>query len=503
MKFENKMNPVLAADGAEDLLTLDDAVQLLGTSRPTLYRWLAQGEIKGLKVGKQWRFRKSDLVSYLERDPLAVAAAPEEVVEREIAFLDAELEKLRSPVSAVDESEAEPGMDRLIRRIFQFAVASLASDIHLDPIRLEDRSGYMLRVRIDGKLQGVRCFPSILHEVMNLHFKQMANMDLTERKMPQDGGIPFTFRNKQYVFGVAALPTVYGEALTVRIVLKDQMMMKLDQIGISAEHPLRSWIKKSNGVILVAGPSGSGKTTTLYSCLCEIATPDRKTLVISDPVDVVIPNTTTVQVNERAGMSVGAALRAAWQHDPDVLCVSGLPDGDAARAIPEFALNGHLVLVQMAASSAVDAVQRLIAIGVDPVAAGMSLIGVIAQRLARKLCTNCKQEIDTDSDHPLLARIRQRAADGGYIMPSDTRLFIGRGCDQCRNTGYRGRVPLYEAMPWSPALMAAVMRHANADELTDIAVSEGMRTLIADGISRVVEGQTTLDEVFRVSLSGA
>src|SRR5579859_4069887 len=250
-----------------ELLTLEEAVQFLGTSKPTLYRWLAQGEIKGLKVGKQWRFRKAELVAYLERDPLAVASAPEAAVERELAFFAGELSKLGAAVPDEAKNTEETGVDRLIRQICTLAIASLASDIHLEPVRQGDQADCWLRLRIDGKLHEVRRLPISLHEALILHFKLQANLDLAERRMPQDGRIRLSHGGKEFVLLVATLPTLHGEAVTVRILFKEQILMKLDRIGIAAEHPLHGWIHQPNGVILVAGPTGSGKTTTLYSCL--------------------------------------------------------------------------------------------------------------------------------------------------------------------------------------------------------------------------------------------
>ncbi len=483
----------------EELLTLDEAVQFLGTSKPTLYRWLAQGEVKGRKVGKQWRFRRADLVAYLERDPLAVASAPEDAVERELAFFAEELDKLGAKLP--EEVAAEEGLDRLVRRITILALALRASDIHLEPVRQADEAYHWMRLRIDGKLHEIRRFPMSLYEALNLHFKQQANMDLAERRMPQDGRIRCSYGGKDFLLHIASVPTLGGEALTVRIILKEHLLMKLEQIGIPAEHPLHGWIQQPNGVVMAVGPTGSGKTTTLTSCLYEIAAPDRKTLMVEEQVDTLIPNTTLIPVNERAGMSYAAALRAVWRHDPDIVYISDLPDSETARTVPEYALTGHLVLVQMSALNAADAVQRLVALGVEPFAVGMALVGIVAQRLARRICVNCKEPFALEPTDPVFSQAQQLAAAGGYEMPDEVTLYRGRGCEQCRGTGYRGRLALYEAMAWSPALMQALVRRASVQEMTDIAVAEGMHTLIADGVAKVVEGRTTLDEVFRVALS--
>src|SRR5579884_585466 len=489
-----------ASSGEEELLTLDEAVQFLGTSKPTLYRWLAQGEVRGLKVGKQWRFRKSDLVAYLERDPLAVATAPAEALDAELAFFAGELERVgaKLPEDAGDATDSKEGkLDRLIRQISLLAIASRASDIHLEPIRRGEEAYVWLRIRIDGVLHEIRRIPMILHEALMVRFKLMANMDPAERKLPQDGRFPFSYGSEHFVFYAATIPTAYGEALTVRIVVKADTLMSLEQIGIPAHHPLRNWIRQPNGVILCVGPRGSGKTTTLYGCIHEIAAPDRKTFLVEQQIEYTVPSTTALPINERAGMTRAAALRAIWRQDPDVILVDDLPDVETARMVPELALTGHLVLGQMQANTAVEAALRLVALGVEPLAVSISLLGIVAQRLVRKICPDCKEPALLASSSFLFAQAQQLAAAGGYEIPENATFYRGRGCDKCRHTGYRGRTALYEALEWNQALTEALLRRASAEELTDIAVAHGMRTLMADGARKAVEGMTTLDEVLR------
>lgn len=277
--------------------------------------------------------------------------------------------------------------------------------------------------------------------------------------------------------------------------------MLLETIGITPEHPLRSWIGSPSGLILFSGPTGSGKTTTIYSCLNEIATPERKTFTVSETLDAVIPNTTAIIVNERAGMGYGPALRSLWQHDPDILFIGDGSVAEAAQALPAFALSGHLVLAQIQAGSAAAAAVHLVNCGAEQFAVAMSLTGILSQCLARKICTECKEAVSMDASHPLLVHARELSKRGGLEMSAEFTLYRGRGCDRCRNTGYRGRIALYEAMEWSQSLVEAMQRRASVEELEEIAVSQGMVTIGALGIKKAIAGETTLDEVFRVCAS--
>lgn len=486
---------------ADVLLTLDEALQFLGISRPTLYRWLAQGEITGLKAGKQWRFRKADLQAYVARDPLADSDAPEPLVAAEVAALK-EAQPTTAAAQTVDqEIETPHGIEAVFHAICDLAFASNASDIHLEPVRLADRSDYWLRMRVDGTLQEIRRIPNALHASLNLCIKQAANLDLVERKIPQEGGIPYTHDGKSFVLTVATLPTLHGESITVRIQEKERMLMSLETIGIPQDHPLRTWIGSASGLILFSGPTGSGKTTTIYSCLNEISRPERKTFAVAETLDAVIPNTTAVIVNERAGLGYGPALRSIWQHDPDVLFIGDGAVAEAARALPAFALTGHLVLAQLQAGSAAAAAVHLVNCGAEQFAVAMSLTGILSQCLARKICAECKKPVSMAASHPLLVSAWELAKRGGLEMPAEFALSRGRGCDRCRNTGYRGRIPLYEAMEWSQSLVEAMQRRASVEELEEIAVSQGMITIGAAGVAKALAGETTLEEVFRVCAS--
>lgn len=492
-----------AAEG-EDLLGLDEAVQFLSTSRPTLYRLLGQGDLKGLKVGRQWRFRKADLVAYLERRPAAVASAPAEALEAELGHFEEELRRIGAVMPEEDSELAGPGQrrtDRLARQIITLAVAAGASDIHLEPVRQGAESYLLLRHRIDGLLHEIRRLPAGLHEVLIGRFKLMAGMDPGERRLPQDGRVPLPSGERPLELRVASVPTLFGEAMVMRVLDKSSQFLGLEKLGLSGPdlETIRGLIRQPNGVLLAAGPLGSGGKTLLYSCLQEVADAGKKSLIVDEVIEHILPYTTPLPVNKRTGLSFEAALRAIMRQDPDIVLIGEIQDLPTAQRALSMSLTGHLVLTRILANSAAEGVRRLIEMGVEPVAIGPTLIGVVGLRLVRRICAHCKEPAPLPpADEPLIAYVREQAAAGGYEMPEDATLFRGRGCDQCRRTGYKGRIGLFEVMVGSEALTRAILRDATAEELAEIARENGTRTLMADGICKAVEGETTVEEVLRV-----
>jgi len=488
IRAESKLE---ADKSPEELLTLDEAVKFLGTSKPTLYRLLGQDEIKGLKVGRQWRFRRADLTAYMERGPVAVSAAPKEDLDMELAFFD----------SLLSESETDPSGDpeaktiRLAHKIMQLAIQSKASDIHLEP----NSADFLLRLRVDGVLQETRRLPSSTRESLTARFKTMAELDVSEKRLPQDGRIPVRHEDKDFDFRVAVIPSMHGEAVTMRILARQDVLLGLDKLGIAPEdlHQIRGFMQQPNGIVIATGPTGAGKTTLLYSCLQEVVGVQKKTMTVEDPVEFVLPYTTQTQVNKKAGLSFAAVLRSFLRQDPDVILVSEMRDLETAQIAVEVSLTGHLLLTSLHTGDAPSALLRLLDMGIEPYLIGATVAGVVATRLVRRVCDNCKQPVDLSAE-PTLGYIAQLAAEGGYEIPADAVFVRGVGCEQCRGRGFRGRTGLYEVLPMTEALTEAILRRAPVEELTDIAVEGGMRTLLADGIRKAVEGLTTIEEVMRV-----
>lgn len=503
-----------------ELLGLEEAARFLGTSRPTLYRWLGQGEINGLKAGKQWRFRKADLVAFLERGPAQAPPPPADALAGELEFFADALrqEGADVPEESGDEAGAERGTLLLADRIIALALhrsrgalcggearSSSVSDIHLEPVRQGGEAYLLLRYRVDGLLHEVRRRPIALHEALIQSFKQRSGMDPAERYLPQDGRIRVPCGGKEYDLRLSCLPTLFGEAVVARVHDRDRTaeLPGLDQLGLAPEDQsaIRGWLRQPHGLILAAGPAGSGKTTLLYSCLKEIAGPGKKAITVEDPVEHALPDTTPVQVNKKAGLTFAAAMRAVLRHDPDILLVGEMREAETARMAQELALTGSLVLAPIQAHRAAEAVRRLIDTGVEPIIGSRTLVGIIATRLARRVCPFCKAPAAAPPSDTVLSQVKQWAAEGGYTVPAEATFSSGRGCDECRKTGYKGRLGLYEVMTWNEALTDALLGGAGAQELAEIAVEHGMRTLLADGIRKAVEGHTTLDEVLRVTAS--
>jgi excisionase family DNA binding protein len=487
----------------EELLTLAEAVEFLGTSRPTMYRWLDRGEVKGLKVGKQWRFRKSDLVAYMERGPVAVATAPAEELEAEIQFLDEELRRAGAERPEEEGEEAGATVNQVAdlgRRIMTLAFIQGASDIHLEPVRQGNDAYVLLRHRIDGLLHEVRRLPIRLHEALTLYLKDAAGMELSERRLPQDGRIHVTHAGHVFELRVSCLNTIHGEAIVIRIIDRTATrLVGLEQLGLSREdlEKIRALLREPNGVILAAGPVGSGRSTLLYSMVQATADVGKKTFIVADYVEHALPYTTPVPLNKKGGLTLVAALRGVMRHDPDVVMVDEMPDLQAAQMVQSMSLTGHTVLVPVQARGAAEAVRSLMEMGVEPDSLAGTILGVVCQRLVRRICETCKEPYHAAGEDSLVEWMRTRAATGGYEMPDEAQRHRGRGCDRCRNTGYKGRIGLFEVMVVDESMAEAILRGASGDELQDLALERGMLTLFADGARKVVEGITTPDEVRR------
>lgn len=484
----------------EELLTLEEAVQFLNTSKPTLYRVLGQGDLKGLKVGRQWRFRKVDLVAYMERSPVAVAAAPAPDLNAALELLTEQTPQGQpvAPAEAIPmEEDPESKTIRLSHKIIASAIAMHASDIHLEPTREEGVNFLRLRYRVDGVLQEIQRMPESLQESLTTRFKIMADMNTNEKRVPQDGRIPVRHGNKDFDIRVSIVPSIFGETIAMRILDKSTALIGLDKLGLAADDLLqvRDLLHQPNGLVIATGPTGSGKTTLLYNCLHEIADIEKKVITIEDPVEFQMPYMTQVVVNKRNGVTFANALRSFLRQDPDIILVGETRDIETAQLAVEASLTGHLVLTTLHTNDAPSALTRLLEMGLESYLIAATVTGIVAQRLCRKICDDCKET------YQIPARELMRFG----LEPDDPEQTItlsrGKGCEKCRNRGYRGRTGLFELLVMNDALADLIVGHASPTEIAAAARAAGMNSLWQDGLLKVLDGITTPDEVLRVCMA--
>jgi type IV pilus assembly protein PilB len=378
---------------------------------------------------------------------------------------------------------------RVVNQVISQAIKSGASDIHIEP-HLRD---VKVRFRVDGLLQDIMASPKAVQAALISRVKILANLDIAERRLPQDGHIHMRVESKELDFRISTLPTVHGEKIVIRILDSGKTKTPLNKIGMPA-HVFETWerlIEKPYGMLIVTGPTGSGKTTTLYTSLERINTPERNIVSVEDPVEYQIPRVNQVQVNTKAGLTFAAGLRSILRQDPDVVLIGEIRDRETAQIAVQASMTGHLVLATLHTNDAPGAATRLADMGVEPFLVTASLIGVLAQRLVRVICPTCKEAYTPPAD--ALRRLGFNPDEQGEL-----ELYRGKGCEACRNTGYRGRTGVYELMVMDDRLRALVLGGASADQIRAAAREDGMQTLRDDGVHKVIEGITTVEELLRV-----
>ncbi|KPK78305.1 MAG: hypothetical protein AMS25_16130 [Gemmatimonas sp. SM23_52] len=381
---------------------------------------------------------------------------------------------------------------RLANLIIHQALQDKASDIHIQP----EATRVRVRYRIDGVLHDTMTVPKKAQAPLISRIKVMADLDIAEKRAPQDGRISLRVGGGEYDFRVSTNPGVNGEKVVMRILDKRGVQVRLDQLGIPAVimDDYEGLINRSYGIITVTGPTGSGKSTTLYSVLNTLNSPEKNILTIEDPVEYQLPGLTQTQVNQRAGVTFASALRTFLRQDPDIILVGEIRDADTALIATEAALTGHIVFSTLHTNDAPTAVARLIEMGIEPFLVASSVIGVLAQRLVRVICPECKEAYTP----PVEAFRRLNLA-----MDLDSVTFYrGRGCDRCRHTGYRGRTGIFELMLVSDHLRELILRKAPTHELRQAALESGMITLKQDAMQKILEGVTTMEEALRVVYAG-
>ena len=399
------------------------------------------------------------------------------VIEKQVADL-ADLQEVagRSPVV------------KLVNYLIYSAVQESASDIHIEP------GNHRLRVRyrVDGKLYEKLSPPYQMHAAITSRIKIMSNLDISERRLPQDGDIHAMMEGRQIDLRVSTIPGKYGEKVVIRIIDHRSSIVSLDKLGFSPQM-LEAWkqvVAQPNGVVLVTGPTGSGKSTTLYSMLALANSDELNISTVEDPIEATIAGINQSQVNERAGYTFSAALRALLRQDPDILMVGEIRDAETAYTVTQAALTGHLAFSTLHTNDAPSAVTRLVNLGIEPYLVAATLRGVLGQRLVRKICPHCKKAYEPD------AVIRETVEN--YCGPVET-LYQGEGCARCRGTGFAGRIGIFELMVPDEVLLAAIARGATLQELREILTKNGFVTLQADGMEKVRGGLTTVGEVFYVT----
>ena len=397
-------------------------------------------------------------------------------------------------VSGFEDDEAlidlasEAPIIRLVNHLFARALDLSASDIHFEP----NETHLDVRCRVDGIMTRIERLPVRIHTAVASRLKLMAKLDIGEKRLPQDGRIDFQIGTKQLDMRVSTLPGVHGESVVLRILDRSDTAVELAELGMPKnvlDH-YQAVISQPHGMILITGPTGSGKTTTLYATLEKINSERQKIITVEDPVEYQLEGVTQIQANASIGLSFAAGLRSIVRQDPDILMVGEIRDHETAEIAIESALTGHLVFSTLHTNDAAGAVTRLQDMGVEGYLISSSLLAIQAQRLVRRVCKNCSQVVPLSHDEATVLEI-----DAG----SCPEIKRGEGCDRCGNTGYRGRVGLYELLLMSDSIRHHIASGADANVIRDQAIAEGMRTLREDALDKLIAGLTTPEEVVRVT----
>lgn len=406
---------------------------------------------------------------------------------------ESDFEILTSPITETEDildMANEAPIIRLVNTVIKQAIEDRASDIHIEPFEKD----LVIRFRIDGILYNMFTPPKKYQAAIISRIKIMANLNIAENRLPQDGRIQLKVGGKDIDIRVSVFPTYYGERIVLRLLNKSDMKFDLDSLGFSKEtlKVFNELIKKTHGIILVTGPTGSGKTTTLYSVLTRLNTADVNILTVEDPIEYQLHGVGQMQVKPKIDLTFAAGLRSILRQDPDIIMVGEIRDLETAEIAIQAALTGHRVFSTIHTNDAASGITRLLDMGVEPFLIASSVNAFLAQRLVRTICPHCKQSYKPD---PVVLK------DLG-IKPSQIqgkKLYRGKGCDKCINTGYLGRTGIYELLPVTNDIRKLIMEHADAVQIKEKAISNGMKTLLQDGVEKALQGITTLEEVLRVS----
>ena len=409
---------------------------------------------------------------------------------------DHDLEELADRGESIDlEEQIELADDNRVKRLLNLvllqAIKDKASDIHFEPFEDE----FKMRYRIDGVLYEMIPPPKHLAMPIVSRVKVMSNLDIAERRLPQDGRIELVVNNAPVDLRVAVLPTMFGESVVMRILDRGNVQLDLDRVGMRPDdlETFRQLIHKPNGIVVVTGPTGSGKTTTLYAALNELNTPTEKILTVEDPVEYDIDGLVQVQVRQEVGLTFAAALRSFLRQDPDIILVGETRDLETAQIAVQASLTGHLVFTTLHTNDAPSSIARLLDLGLEPFLLTATMEGIAAQRLVRTICARCKEPYDPSEEELMQLQLLPEDLDG-------RQLYRGRGCDYCNHSGYKGRMGLFEIMVLDDEMREMIMQNASTQVLRSEAKKRGLRTLRQSGLLALYDGLTTIEEVVRGTL---
>jgi type IV pilus assembly protein PilB len=457
---------VVGITDPDDIMALDDVRAATGLQvRPVV---VARSELR--KIIERLRREESDL------GDLAASLRSSE----------------QTAVSNLAQVDEDAPIVRYVNSLLEQAIQNRASDLHLEPTEHDLR----MRYRIDGVLHEIDRVPRDVQGALVSRLKIMSNVDITEKRVPQNGRITVQLGQRKVDLRLATLPTVWGEKVVLRVLDTGGMDLQLRKLGFTDQNYWRfsTSFKKPHGMVLVTGPTGSGKSTTLYATLTEISEPTVNIITVEDPVEYRLPGINQVQVDAKAGMTFAAVLPAILRSDPDVVLIGEIRDRVTAQLAVEASLTGHLVLSTLHTNDAPSAVTRLIEMGIEPFLVGSSLDGVLAQRLCRRLCDWCKEQYEPTEQELMAARWPE------HVVNHPRSLWKPVGCRTCSNTGYRGRLALHEVMPVTESIERLAVQRASANDIHRVALAEGMHDLRVDGLYKAAEGHTSVQEIIRVAI---
>jgi len=458
-----------------NMLPLDDLRILLGMPvRPVISRTDQIDRVIDHYFDQQIE-TAADVIDNIDEDDLASILSPDDVPAEERDLLDVANE---APII------------KIINLIISGAIKERASDIHIEPLEYDLR----VRYRIDGVLYEVLSPPKTYQSAITSRIKIMSNMDIAERRLPQDGRIKIKLSGREIDIRVSSIPIAHGERVVMRLLDKGQSLLNLSQLGLWDDDYgyVRRLIRNPHGIILVTGPTGSGKTTTLYASLGELNSLEKNIITIEDPIEYEMAGIGQMQVHEKIGLTFANALRSFVRQDPDVILVGEIRDRETAEMAVQSALTGHLVFSTIHTNDAAGSITRLLNMGIEPFLVSSSVVAIMAQRLVRVICSQCKESYDVDPSSLGDLGVTPEMMDG-------RQLCRGRGCDACSNRGYLGRTAIYEILPITKKIQELVLANVDSNVIKRAALEEGMHTLRMDGARKVLEGITTIEEVLSIT----